>query len=315
MNTRIIKWLLIGIAGLLAAMGLFFTWKCPIDCIYGADSGVYFFKKHLLWNMIGVCTCIGAAFVPWSRWLKLAPWGMLVWLGFSVWAIGFSPVRHGTARWADLGFICVNTHLVLVLAWALFTAWLCSKKCIKPWMIYSIIGVLVVCAIVQVLGNANRMARLAAFFGDEEAGCAHLRYMQDQMKAAYASAHWFGGVDRTLRYLPVAYADSMPSAAAILFGKWFTLAAAALYATLGGILAWLWFVLKNNSKRMFILFWGGITAGTALYSFSQSAGIVPVFGFSPAIVGYGGGLTMTFWMGLGILLSILSDRKEYTNVM
>jgi len=314
MNTRIIKWMVLGIAALLAAMGLLFTWKCPVDCIFGVDSGVFFFKKQLLWNVIGIAACAGAALIPWRKWLKLAPWGMLAWFALTVWAVGFSPVRHGTQRWADFGVVCVNIHLVLVLAWALFTAWLCSKKWIRPWMIFAVVGIVLVCVAVQILGNANRMARLVAFFGGEEVGNIHLRYMQHQMKAAYATANWFGDADRSLRFLPLSYADAMPSASALRFGKWFPLAAAALYAALGGVLAWLWLALKNNSKRMFILFWGGAMVGSAMYSLLQSVGAVPVLGVSPALVGYGGALAVTFWCGLGVLLSLLSDTEECVTV-
>ena len=310
MNTRIIKWSLLAIAGLLAAMGLLFTWKCPVDCIFGVDSGVFFFKKQLLWNVIGIAACIGAALVPWRKWLKFAPWGLLAWFALAVWALGFSPARHGSHRWADFGVVCVNVRVALIAASALFAAWLCSKKCIKPWMIFAVIGVFLVFAAFQVLGNANRLARLAVFFGGEEAN-AQYRYMQFQMKAAYAAAHWFGDADRSLRFLPVAYADAMPSASALLFGKWFPLAAAALYAALGGVLAWLWLALKNNSKRMFILFWGGATVGSAFYSFCQSVGAVPVLGVSPSFAGYGGALCVIFWVGLGVLLSLLSDAEEY----
>ena len=313
-NTRIIKWSLVGIAGLLAAMGHMFTWKCPVDCVFGVDSGVFFFKKQLLWNVIGIGACVGAALVPWRKWLKLAPWGMLAWFALTVWAVGFSPVRHGTQRWADFGVVCVNIHLVLVLAWALFTAWLCSKKWIRPWMIFAVVGIVLVCVAVQILGNASRMARLVAFFGGEEVGNMHLRYMQHQMKAAYATANWFGDADRSLRCLPVAYADAMPSAAVLLFGKWFTLAVGALFAAFAGILSWLWLALKNNSKRMFILFWGGAMVGSAMYSLLQSVGAVPVLGVSPALVGYGGALAVTFWCGIGVLLSLLSDTEECVTV-
>ena len=308
MNKNIIKWGLCAIAGILAVMGLFFTWKCPIDCVYGVDSGVFFFKKQILWNAIGIAVCIGAAFVSWRRWLKLAPWGVLMWFALLIWAVGFSPVRHGTQRWADFGFVCVNVHLVFVLAWALFTAWLCSKKYVKPWMIFAFVGILLVLALVHVLGNANRVARLAAFFG--ESGSGFHKYAQDQMKAAYAAAQWFGDADRSLRYLPVAYAIAMPSAVALLFGKWFTLVAAALFAAFGVILLWLWFACGNPSKRMFILFWGGVMVATAMYSFYQSVGFVPVLGFSPALVGYGGALAVIFWGGLGILFSLLSDTSD-----
>lgn len=313
MNTRVIKWMLLSIAGLLAAMGLLFTWKCPVDCIFGVDSGVFFFKKQLLWNVIGIAACIGAALIPWRKWLKLAPWGMLAWFALAVWALGFSPARHGSHRWADFGIVCVNVRVALIAVSALFAAWLYSKKCIKPWMVFAAIGVFLVFAAFQVLGNANRLARLAVFFGGEEANVQY-RYMQSQMKAAYAAAHWLGDADRSLRFLPLAYADAMPSSAALLFGKWFPLAAAALYAAFGGVLAWLWLALKNNSKRMFILFWGGATVGSALYSFCQSVGAVPVLGVSPALVGYGGALAVTFWCGLGVLLSLLSDTEECVTV-
>ena len=189
MNTRIIKWMVLGIAGLLAAMGLLFTWKCPVDCIFGVDSGVFFFKKQLLWNVIGIAACIGAALVPWRKWLKFAPWGLMAWFALAVWALGFSPARHGSHRWADFGVVCVNVRVALIAVSALFAAWLCSKKCIKPWMVFAAIGVFLVFAAFQVLGNANRLARLAVFFGGEEAN-AQYKYMQFQMKAAYAAAHW-----------------------------------------------------------------------------------------------------------------------------
>lgn len=313
MNTRIIKWMLLSIAGLLAAMGLLFTWKCPVDCIFGVDSGVFFFKKQLLWNVIGIAACIGAALVPWRKWLKFAPWGLMAWFALAVWALGFSPVRHGSHRWADFGVVCVNVRVALIAVSALFAAWLCSKKCIKPWMVFAAIGVFLVFAAFQVLGNANRLARLGVFFGGEEAN-AQYRYMQFQMKAAYAAAHWFGDADRSLRFLPLSYADAMPSASALLFGKWFPFAAAALYAALGGILAWLWLAFKNPSKRMFILFWGGAMVGSSLYSIFQSVGAVPVLGLAPALAGYGGALCVIFWVGLGVLLSLLSDGQEYGRV-
>ena len=312
MNTRIIKWSLLAIAALLAAMGLLFTWKCPVDCVFGVDSGVFFFKKQLLWNVIGIVACVGAALVPWRKWLKLAPWGMLAWFALTVWAVGFSPVRHGTQQWADFGVVCVNIHLVLVLAWALFTAWLCSKKWIRPWMIFAAIGGLLIFAAIHIFGNPNRLARLAFFFGGQDWN-VH-KYVQYQMKAAYAAANWFGDADRSLRYLPVAYANAMPSAAALLFGKCFTLAVAALYAALGGIFALLWLAFKDPAKRMFVFFWGGAMVAAALYSICQSVGALPVLGLAPALAGYGGALCVIFWAGLGILLSLFSDAQEFEKV-
>lgn len=307
-SKMIIKWGLCGAATVLAVVGLCFTWKCPLDCVYGVDSGVFLFKKQLLWNGIGIAACAVAALVPWRRWLKLAPWGMVVWLGLSAAAM-LCASHHGSHRWADFGFVRVNVHLVLVFAWAIFAAWLCSKKCIKPWMVFAFVGVLLVGAAVSVLGNANRLARLGVFFGSED-GNRMYAYAQMQMKAAYATAHWFGDADRSLRFLPLAYADAMPSAAALLFGKWFTLAVAALFSMFGGLLTWIWLTIRNPSKRMFILFWGGAMTLTAVYSFFQSVGWVPVLGFSPSIAAYGGGFAVVFWLGIGVLLSLLSDAPE-----
>ena len=134
-----LKWGLCSVAVVLAVMGLCFAWRCPLDCVYGEDSGIFLFKRQLLWNVLGVAACAGAAFVPWRKWLKLAPWGMVAWLALSVVAM-FSPMRHGSHRWADFGIVCINVDLVLVFAWALFSAWLCSKRYIRPWMIFAFIG-------------------------------------------------------------------------------------------------------------------------------------------------------------------------------
>ena len=54
--------------------------------------------------------------------------------------------------------------------------------------------------------------------------------------------------------------------------------------------------------------------GSAMYSLLQSVGAVPVLGVSPALVGYGGALAVTFWCGLGVLLSLLSDTEECVTV-
>ena len=304
-----IKWGLCAVAAALAVMGLCFAWRCPLDCVYGVDSGIFLFKRQLLWNVLGIAACAGAAFVPWRRWLKLAPWGMVAWLALSVVAM-FSPMRHGSHRWADFGIVCINVDLVLVFAWALFSAWLCSKRYIRPWMIFAFIGgLLIAWFYLYILGNANRLSRLVAFFRSEGINSMYA-YMQMQMKAAYAAAHWFGDADRSLRYLPVAYADAMPSAAALLFGKWFTLAVAALFAAFGALLTWLWFVIKDPSTRMFILFWGGSMVAAAMFSFFQSVGFVPVVRFAPALAGCGGALALVFWTGLGVVCSLLSDKED-----
>ena len=126
-----LKWALCAVTAALAVMGLCFAWRCPLDCVYGENSGVFLFKKQLLWNIIGIAACIGAAMVPWRRWLKLAPWGMVAWLVLSVIAM-LSPTRHGAHCWADFGIVGINVNLVLVFAWAPFTAWLCSKKYVSP---------------------------------------------------------------------------------------------------------------------------------------------------------------------------------------
>lgn len=312
MNSRIIKWFLVGIAGILSVMGLCFAMKCSMENIYGIGNEMYLFKKQLLSNIIGITMCIASAMIPWRKWLKLAPWGMILWGALAVLSFGFMLPHHGSYRWFNIGPVAININLVFVLVWALFTAWLCTKKSVKPWMIFAFIGIAFVFYGVLVFGNANRMARIVAALGNENLLFNGVN--QEQMKAAYAAANWFGDADRSLRYLYMPHADAMPSAAALLFGKWFTLAAASLYAMLGCILTFLWVSFKNPSKKMFVLFWGGAMVGTALYSFAQSIGILPASGCTPALLGYGGSLAMTFWIGLGILLSILADNEECENV-
>ena len=55
-----IKWGLCAVAAALAAMGLCFAWRCPLDCVYGVDSGIFLFKRQLLWNVLGVAACAAA---------------------------------------------------------------------------------------------------------------------------------------------------------------------------------------------------------------------------------------------------------------
>ena len=69
-----LKWGLCSVAVVLTAMGLSFAWKCPLDCVFGVDSGVFLFKRQLIWSAIGVGACFVASLIPWNIWLKLAPW-------------------------------------------------------------------------------------------------------------------------------------------------------------------------------------------------------------------------------------------------
>ena len=308
-----LKWGLCSVAVVLTAMGLSFAWKCPLDCVFGVDSGVFLFKSQLIWSAIGVGACFGASLIPWNRWLKLAPWGLVSWVVLAV-AAQFSPPVDGAHKWVKIGCLAININCVFVVAWALFAAWLCSKKHIRPWMIFAfIVGLLLAYVYLHVLGNATRLARICAFFGCGE-GNAHFNYMQDQMKAAYATAKWIGDADRSLRYLPRAFSDSMPSASALLFGKWFPLAVAMLFAMFGGFLSRVWLGVKCSSKRMFMLFWGGAMLFFAMYSLGQSVGLLPVHGFTPPLAGCGGALAVTFWLGLGIVFSALSDGNEEIEV-
>lgn len=48
----------------------------------------------------------------------------------------------------------------------------------------------------------------------------------------------------------------------------------------------------------------------AVYSFFQSVGLVPVLGLMPPLAAYGGSFTLVFWLGLGVVFSILSDEDD-----
>ena len=55
-----LKWGLCAVAAALAAMGLCFAWRCPLDCVYGVDSGIFLFKRQLLWTVLGIAACAAA---------------------------------------------------------------------------------------------------------------------------------------------------------------------------------------------------------------------------------------------------------------
>lgn len=305
---RIVQVGLVGVSLALAALGCWFCWNCPMDWLYGPNQHSVFVRQ-LAWNALGLAAFAAATTVRWTWWRKSAPWLLALWALLAFYAIAFGRPVNGSYRWADLGFLRVNVRTLFVVVSALFVAWLCSKKGVRPWMVYAAVGLFVGFFGCRVAMDEARLARLLSF---AEQGEAALRgsWMHCQLKAAFGAANWFGNAGLDCRFLPNALGDGMASASALAFGKWFPIAVFALFAALSGLLTSVWLRVKDASKRMFVLFWGVGMVLPAVYGFFQCVGFVPVRGFSPVLAGYGGTGAVVFWLGLAIVLAIVREEDE-----
>ena len=298
---------LLAVSIVLAAMGCWFCWNCPMESVYGSGQHVLF-QRQVLWNALGIVLFAGASLMRWNWWQKAAPWLMLGWIALAVWGVAFGHPIHGSYRWVDLGVFKVNVRTLLVLVLALFAAWLCAKKRVKPWMVFLSFGLLGCVFGGLLLCNTNRLARFVAWLSMAESSPSV--YASYQMKAAFHASQWFGGSGLSLHYLPCRTNDAMASASAILFGRWFPLAVCALFGALGMLLTSVWKRVGDSSRRMFLLFWGVGLLFPAFYSLFQCVGLLPVCGFSLTLVGYGGTGVLVFWIGLGIVFSLLREEDE-----
>ena len=298
---------LLAVSIALSAMGCWFCWNCPMDWLYGPNRH-FAFERQVVWNALGLALFAVASMVPWKWWRKSAPWLLVVWLLLAFYAVFLGRPVNGAYRWADFGFVRVNLRTFSILVAALFAAWLCSKKHVRPWMIFAFMGVGFAFCVYRLVGNEVRLERITSFFDHD-----HARYygawMHCQLKAAFRSAHWFGGSGLSLRFLPNPLNDGMASAAALIFGRWFPVAVFGLFAVMGGLLSALYIRIRGVSERMFILFWGVGMVLPAIYGFFQCVGCVPVTGFSPVLAGYGGTGIAVFYLGLGVLFSLLRKSE------
>ena len=288
-------------AGLLALLGCLFCFACPSR--YVAPGSHLLFWRQLAWNGIGLSVCFLVWRVGWKRLIRAAPWLMAAWIAAYA-AAQFSPAVHGVHRCLSFGPFRFTVTVCFLPVFALFAAWLHEKREIKPWMEWTAFAAVFAVAVLLVLGNENKMQRLAAFFGSGEAVAAK-RYMTGQLEAAFSVSRWFGGAGRALDYLPVPESTSSFAASSLLFGKWFPAAVVSLFAVLGGALTCAWRTAEDRPGRRFLLLFGFWLLFPAAYGLLFSLGLLPVIGTAPALASYGGTNAVSAWFGIGVLFAVL----------
>ncbi len=298
---------LLAVSIVLAAMGCWFCWNCPMEWVYGPGQHVLF-QRQVICNAIGIALFAGASLMRWKWWKNFAPWLMLGWIALAVWCIAFGRLVHGTYLLVKLGFFWVDVRMLFVLVLALFAAWLCMKSRVKPWMVFLSFGLLGCVSTGLLLCNPNRLARLVTWLSMSEPSPS--TYASFRMQMAFHVSQWFGGSYFNLRFLPCHTSEAAASSSAVLFGRWFPLAVCALFGALGMLLTSVWKRVGDASRRMFLFFWGMGLLFTAFYSLFQCVGLLPVCGFSLVLVGYGGTGVLMFWIGLGIVFSLLREEDE-----
>ena len=169
---------------------------------------------------------------------------------------------------------------------------------------------------VQTLGNHERLAHVAAYFGCEvERNAAPpdevmlRQWAQEASSEAMCKAYWFSGDDEMLRQdsLPGRFTYSMPFAAALVFGKWFNVLVVALFGMFAVVLARCYRRAENVGKKVFVAVAGGAFLLQAAYGYWACFGFMsPELRRCVPLVSYGG-CVMIEWIMAGILVSLVRD--------
>ena len=251
----------------LTAMGLAFMWWCPDVKWFSDRMGEHWmFRRQVLWMGIGLSCFILAVMVEWRRWLKAAPFLAVGWLAMYVVACCSPQVKHHL--FIRIGHLNVNVMAWCSLAVALLLAWIAEKLSVRRVMRFLLVAGVVFSGVfaVQALGNHERMAHVAAYFGLElERDAAPSdevmlrQWAQEASGEAMCKAHWFSGNDEMLRQdsLPGRFTYSMPFAAALVFGKWFNMLAVALFGMFAVVLVVCYRGAENVGKKAFVAVAGG----------------------------------------------------------
>lgn len=303
-----------GATALLAVMGLTFLWMCPEWRSAGAGAEHLHFWRQLFWNMAGGGAMIMAIWIGWRRWLKVAPWLFVAWIGLCGLAFAFLSVG-GRHEWIPLGVCSLNVWTLFPLALSLLLARLAVKGRVRSVIVLTLIALMAFFAL-QIVGSPERMERLAAWFHGtanavpmSEQGCL-ARARLDQYLAAFSASRWFSGCDLNMCWLPYPASAGASCAAAVVFGKWFVLTGVVLFCAWGaGLLAAL-LGTKDSARRMFIGVWGFCVLGLAAHSFLSCTGIMPTLTFCVPLISYGGFATLATWTGVGIVMSSLLAKDE-----
>jgi cell division protein FtsW (lipid II flippase) len=292
-------------------MGLVFCWAHAerLHDIGGAASRWYYFNGQAAWNVLGL-TVFGMAIIAgWKRWLKAAPFVFAGWV--ALWLVAHvQSVVDGSSTFVRIGPVSLGVWSLFPVAFALLAAWLRNRYGERARRILFIAGIVAFVAVVaQVAVDANRMARLAAFFAGERSPdmspgtCARV-FVQAQTYKALAQAQWFSSTDaEILRNTPGNMTYSMPASSAVMFGKWFMAVTGGFFALIALGLACLWRMTEDRVKRALILVLGAGLIIPAVFGVCQCLGIVPMWYTSVPLVSNDTTAVLATWLGAGILVS------------
>lgn len=297
---------LTGSAVVLACLGCVLCWLMPVEWLWGGNR-YHLFVRQLSANGIGILCFICALRMGWKNLLRVAPWLMVAWVGLLFMAFAGRPI-NGVYRWVEFGPVRLNVRTVLWPIAALFAGWLCSRRGVKPWMVISLIGCVSVAMSCVIFSNTQRLERISVFFDGLNVEHAKM-YMQCQLRAALEAANWFGCSGRSFRLLPCANTDGIVAGAALALGKWLPIFSVALMAMIGSCLTCMYLSLRDSAKRMYVFVFGVVLVGPALWNYLQCLMMVPVFGCTFSLLGYGGTDVVCTWLGMGIALSTGVDYQ------
>ena len=301
----------------LTAMGLAFMWWCPDVTWFSDRMGEHWmFRRQVLWMGIGLSCFMLAVMVEWRRWLKAAPFLAVGWLAMYVVACCSPQVKH--YLFIRIGHLNVNVMAWCSLAVALLLAWIAEKLSVRRVMRFLLVAGVVLSGVfaVQTLGNHERMAHVAAYFGlelereaDPPDEVMLRQWAQEASSEATCQAHWFSRNDEMLRQnsLPGRFTYSMPFATALVFGKWFNVLAVALFGMFAVVLAWCYRRAENVGKKVFVAVAGGAFLLQAAYGYGACLGFMsPELRSCVPLVSYGGCVVIE-WIVAGILVSLARD--------
>ena len=301
----------------LTTMGLAFLWRCPDAGFLSEQLGAYWLlRRQVLWMSIGLSCFFLAVMVGWRRWLKAAPFLAVGWLAMYVVACCSPQVKHHL--FVNIGCLRVNVMAWCSLALALLLAWIAEKLSVRRVMRFLLVAGVVLSGVfaVQALGNHERMAHVAAYFGLELERDADppdevmlRQWAQEASSEATCQAHWFSRNDEMLRQnsLPGRFTYSMPFAAALVFGKWFNVLVVALFGMFAVVLAWCYRRAENVGKKVFVAVAGGAYLLQAAYGYGACLGFMsPELRSCVPLVSYGGCVVIE-WIVAGVLVSLVRD--------
>ena len=301
----------------LTTMGLEFLWRCPDAGFLSEQLGAYWLlRRQVLWMSIGLSCFFLAVMVGWQRWLKAAPFLAVGWLAMYVVACCSPQVKHHL--FVNIGCLRVNVMAWCSLALALLLAWIAEKLSVRRVMRFLLVAGVVLSGVfaVQALGNHERMAHVAAYFGLELERDADppdevmlRQWAQEASSEATCQAHWFSRNDEMLRQnsLPGRFTYSMPFAAALVFGKWFNVLVVAFFGMFAVVLAWCYRRAENVGKKVFVAVAGGAYLLQAAYGYGACLGFMsPELRSCVPLVSYGGCVVIE-WIMAGMLVALVRD--------